>query len=191
MGRPPKPGAIIEISCQKCAGIFTAYASTKRRFCSRPCAIAMKPHPGYRLAPRKCVNCGGSYHPKRSSRAIHACSARCWRSFLGALNVGDGRRHLHVKIAGKCVSIHRLIAEEAFGVIPEGQFVHHVNGDKLDNRPDNLAFIAPGEHASLHMHEFHAIVRAKIADLRGRDSSLAEDSSPRLLGVAPRGHTDP
>lgn len=46
--------------------------------------------------------------------------------------------------------MHRLVAFEAYGPLPDGTLVHHINGIKDDNRPENLAVMSVADHTKLH-----------------------------------------
>lgn len=41
---------------------------------------------------------------------------------------------------------HRLVWASAHGAIPKGKELHHLNGDKLDNRLENLQLVKKTSH---------------------------------------------
>jgi len=48
---------------------------------------------------------------------------------------------------------HRLVLHEAGVLLPSGHHVHHLNGNKTDNRAENLAVLSVGEHGAAHRRE--------------------------------------
>lgn len=55
-----------------------------------------------------------------------------------------------ISINGVQVYEHRYIWEQNYGEIPKGYHIHHINGNKLDNRIENLALISQKEHCYYH-----------------------------------------
>jgi len=45
---------------------------------------------------------------------------------------------------------HRLVWESVHGPLPSGWHVHHINGERADNRIENLVALAASTHQRLH-----------------------------------------
>lgn len=56
-----------------------------------------------------------------------------------------------IMVKGKKLLEHRVIAEKVLNrKLQKGEIVHHINGIKTDNRPENLEIITQAIHVSLH-----------------------------------------
>lgn len=71
-------------------------------------------------------------------------------NFIG--DVEDGKGYLQRKVDGRYVYVHRIVMAEALGLssLPREFAVHHINGDKKDNRLNNLALVTHSGHMKLH-----------------------------------------
>lgn len=57
---------------------------------------------------------------------------------------------------------HILIAEKKIGrYLNPGEIVHHIDGDKSNNSPDNLMVTTVGEHRRIHEHAVREVARLK------------------------------
>ncbi len=46
---------------------------------------------------------------------------------------------------------HKLVWEEVHGALPQGQVIHHIDGNPLNNALENLEAMSRGEHTSMHL----------------------------------------
>jgi len=58
----------------------------------------------------------------------------------------------------KSILVHRKVWRENFGEIPEEMIIHHKNGNKKDNRLENLEMVSRSEHSQKH-HEINKIIK--------------------------------
>jgi len=56
------------------------------------------------------------------------------------LQLGTSRGYLHVRLLGRTCKVHQLILRTFVGPRPDGMDVRHLNGDKRDNRLENLTY---------------------------------------------------
>ena len=57
----------------------------------------------------------------------------------------------YVSIHGRKIALHRWVTEQMLGrTLSADEVVHHVDGDPLNNDPDNLVVLTRAEHARLH-----------------------------------------
>jgi hypothetical protein len=67
---------------------------------------------------------------------------------LAQPNLGKVQRQTYKKLYGK--HEHRVIAEKLFGPIPPGHHVHHKDGNRHNNSPENLEILSAADHAREH-----------------------------------------
>ena len=93
-------------------------------------------------------------------------------------------------ISGKERPVHILLMEEILGrPLKENEVVHHINGDKRDNRPENLQVLDRGKHTSLHKQGV-AVSGASLEKMRaaqsGKQSTQRKLTSEQVRDIAVR-----
>jgi hypothetical protein len=125
MSRAPKPGR----PCKQCGQPVERYRSKN----------------GYLMMPVVCAECRPRWRHPSGADHWKWSEGRSAKHKSGYVRVwtGPGRRDLE----------HRAMWIAAYGPIPKGMQLHHCNGDKTDNRLENLALVSNRGHQMLHRHE--------------------------------------
>ena len=128
-------GYICQCKCDNCGKIFDRKAHwaerTKHQFCTEECACVYKSTQ---------VSGSGNNHWNGGKRQRAD-------GYIGLYKPNHPNRGM-----AKVVPEHRIVMEEMLGrKLTKKEIVHHINGIRDDNRPENLLlFAGQGEHAVYH-----------------------------------------
>lgn len=111
-----------------------------------------------------CDNCKKEFKTyacyEKRNRKHRFCSKKCEAEFKNLKNtreqwrgghIGKTTGYMYIRIDGKDVCEHILVMEKHIGRrLAKNEVVHHINGNKLDNRIENLQLMTRSEHQKLH-----------------------------------------
>ncbi|MDE2101364.1 MAG: HNH endonuclease [Patescibacteria group bacterium] len=145
------------IPCESCGKEI----KPPRRFCSRECWYRDGLRKGDQKIEFSCVKCGTKFERWASQRRqakTPYCSAKCYfegreykrgkdhPQWKGGGRWLDGSGYVRTQINGAVLFEHRLVMEKHLGrKLDKHETVHHINGDRADNRIENLQ-LRKGNH---------------------------------------------
>lgn len=197
------------MACQECGQEFLVYKSWirngRRKYCSRKCAAKNYE----KRTGEKSAKLGMRWTEEQRERASQR------RAELGTVKRGpdhpqwkggrlmnggyvsvlipqleDAERAMACQMRPPLGYIleHRLVAAMALGrPLTTSELVHHLNGDKLDNRPENLTVRERGKHSQEHRQSY-----TKTLALEAENAELREEITrlrSLLVTCSPAGQT--
>ena len=144
----------IQISCDMCGKMLFRYPSQihKHNFCCRACLSAYSSKSKNPEGYDKLKDLTGvSEHMRRLNGALNPVRMTFEvREKLRYAHFGTGEGKTYTKLYGQ--PEHRAVAARMLGrALRKGEVVHHVDGDKRNNAPENLrVFSSQAEHAAWH-----------------------------------------
>lgn len=112
----------------------------------------------------ECPFCHNQIESRKTVGMKQVCCKKCYKDYRKGKHYGSivekvfisGYWYIYSPYHPNCtkkgyVAEHRLVAEKMIGrFINKDEDVHHINGNKTDNRPENLMVLSHSDHMKLH-----------------------------------------
>jgi hypothetical protein len=104
-----------------------------------------------------------------------AIDPNAWRQ-MKPIRVNNGYRHVNLRRDGKSTAygVHRLVLLSFVGPCPDGMQCRHANGDKADNRLENLCWGSATENAADRVRHGTNAQGCRIANSKLTDADVVE-----------------
>ena len=122
---------------------------------------------------------------------IRSCATGDWKVLKPTPHSISGYASVTLRVYGRAItrSVHRLIASTFLGA-PSGRDVNHRNGNKQDNRLENLEYLSRGDN---HRHAYRTGLRDPVGailtdeqrtEIQSMAGKVYQDEIARLYGVS-------
>jgi hypothetical protein len=145
-----------KLKCVICGIIFYRHISPSEitggrgKVCGQKCKCILNGNQKRKGEFRKCIKCGKEYWSRptddRRGYIKKYCSRKCYHPTKRGNAISyDG----YLVING--VKVHRILMEKYLGrKLLSTEIVHHINGNKFDNRLENLQIVSRSLHNKIH-----------------------------------------
>ncbi len=110
-----------------------------------------------------CIECSSKFLVKKyRQETAKFCSVKCRAKYsrgkIKKEKVSGNGGYRKTKIDGVSILSHRYVFSELLGrELNKGEVVHHKNGDKADNRVENLMVMTQKEHSAHHNQKYPTV----------------------------------
>jgi hypothetical protein len=155
---------------------------SSRKYCCRSCQAKhfFQIHGKANTEKRKtgkffsCLICSSEFYaPKNRFATAKYCSRKCTsianpqntekaRSnspLMKRAGLSEPKKYVVIRVNGKQVREHRYVMEQHLGrKLDKHEHVHHINGNAIDNRIENLQVLTNSEHQKLELSIFSSLL---------------------------------
>ena len=174
-----------EMACLECGKTFKTHRawvkSGRRKFCTRKCKDRANTRNKNRLGVPHTDEARQKMRDAATGKYLRENSSQ-WK---GGTYLAKGYRHVMVEMLpepqkslarqmtkGRYILEHRAVAAEKLGrPLRRNEIVHHMNGVKDDNRPDNLEVVGRGQHTKEHREVEKELLRLRVENQRLQDEN--------------------